>query len=74
MQIPLVVFLLLYLMLVTLFVLFSSFLVYHALRFGTAFFLNLFTLVLYLLGAFLLLANSYGYLAGIDWAGVIKLF
>ncbi len=74
MQIPLVVFLLLYLMLVTLFVLFSSFLVYHALRFGTASFLNLFTLALYLLGAFLLLANSYSYLAGIDWASVIKLF
>ncbi len=74
MQIPVVVFLLLYLMVVTLFVLFSGFLVYHALRFGTASLVNLLTLGIYLVGTLFILINSYLYLIEVDWHGVLIIF
>ena len=74
MQIPIIIFLLLYLMVVTLFVLFSSFLVYHALRFGTASLVNLLTLGLYLAGAVFILINSYLYLIEIDWTSALIIF
>ncbi len=74
MQIPIIIFLLLYLMVATLFVLFSGFLVYHALRFGTASLVNLLTLGIYLAGAVFILVNSYLYIIGIDWSRALVIF
>ncbi len=74
MQIPIVIFLYLYLIMITFFVLFSAFLIYHALRFGTASLINILTIGLYLAGAAIILMSSYIYIAGIDWDLVIKLF
>jgi hypothetical protein len=74
MQIPIIILLLLYLMMVTLFVLFSISLVYHALRFGTASLVNLLTLGIYLAGAVFILINSYLYLINVDWSGIIIIF
>lgn len=74
MQIPVIIFLYLYLMMMTLFILFSIFLVYHALRFGTATIVNLFTMGLYLAVAAGILISSYIYINGVDWGLMIKLF
>jgi len=74
MEIPIIIFLYLYLMMVTFFILFSIFLVYHALRFGTATITNLFTMGLFLAVAAGILISSYAYISGVDWELVIKLF
>jgi len=74
MQIPIIIFLYLYLMMVTLFILFSAFLVYHALRFGTASIVNVLIIGLYLAVSAGILMSSYIYIVGINWDLVIKLF
>lgn len=74
MEIPLNILLIAYFIMVTLFVIFSVFLVYHALRFGVATRANVFTLLIYLAVSFLMLFGSYIYIAGIDWGQAVKLF
>jgi len=74
MEFPLIIFLIVYLVMVTLFVVFSVFLVYHALRFGVATGANVFTLLLYLAVSTGILLWSLGYVAGIDWSSSIVVF
>ena len=74
MEFPLSLLLIFYLVMAGLFVIFSIFLVYHALRFGVATRVNIFTLVIYLAGSLFMLVGSYIYIAGIDWGQSIILF
>jgi hypothetical protein len=68
-----VIFLILYLILVTFFVIFSMFLVYHAVRFGVATMTNVLTIFLYLAVALAILLISYDYIGTIDWTMAIQL-
>jgi len=74
MKIPILFFLYLYLMLLSIFVVFSFFLVYHAWRFGVATKTNIFTILLYLAGSSIILILSYLYIIGVDWQQVLVLF
>ena len=74
MEIPIVVFLLIYLMMVTFFVLFSIFLLYHAFRFGVANMVNMATIGIYLVVATGLLITSYVYIARVDWSLSLVIF
>jgi hypothetical protein len=68
MQIPIIIFLLLYLMMVTFFILFSIFLLYHALRFGVATKTNMLTIVIYLAVSVTFLISSYIYIVQVNWS------
>ena len=74
MQIPILIFLYLYLMMVTIFIIFSIFLLYHAFRFGTSTLTNLIIMLIYLAGASIFLIGSYAYLNQVDWSQAIILF
>ncbi len=68
MQIPIIIFLVLYLLVVTLFIVFSIFLVYHALRFGVASRANVVSLAVYLAGVSFLLVLGVIYIWQVDWS------
>ena len=74
MQIPITIFLLLYLMMVTFFVLFSIFLLYHAVRFGVASRANMVSITVYLIFTFGLLLVSYFYILKVDWSQSLTIF
>ena len=74
MAIPIIIFLLLYLMMVTFFILFSIFLLYHAVRFGVANMANMTTMIIYLAVSAGLLFFSYIYIARIDWSLKLIIF
>lgn len=74
MEIPIIVFLLLYLMIMTFFVLFSIFLLYHAFRFGVANMVNMATILMYLGVSALLLIFSYVYISQVDWSQNLVIF
>jgi len=70
MAIPIIIFLLLYLMMVTFFILFSIFLLYHA----VATMANMTTMIIYLAVSAGLLFFSYIYIARIDWSLKLIIF
>lgn len=74
MEIPLSIILYAYLALATLFVFFSLFLIYHALKFGTATALNSYTILIYLAVATAIMLAAYFYIARIDWQAYVVIF
>ena len=73
MEIPIFIILIVFLLLVACFVLFSIFLLYHAVRFGVASWANVLSLIVYIAVAILILMGSYSYVASVDWSQTIKI-
>lgn len=74
MTIPLTLFLVLYGVAVIAFLLFSFFLLYHAVRFGQVSVLNVFTLLGYTAGALALIFLATQFIDAHDWSGTINPF
>lgn len=74
MQIPIFIILILYLIMAGVFVVFSLFLVYHALKFGVASVINVAALFIYVLVAMAIIISSYFYVTTIDWSQQIIIF
>jgi len=65
--------LIIFFLLVVCFFVFSLFLLYHAIRFGVASWVNVFTIILYLLGTAMLVIVIYMYVISIDWNQTIRI-
>ncbi len=68
------IFLYLYLMAVSIFMVLAVFLLYHAFKFGTASLTNLITILIFLMGSAFILLSAYLYLSQIDWTQSVKIF
>jgi len=73
MEIPTFIFLIAFLLLAACFAIFSLFLLYHAIRFGVASWVNVFTIIIYMAGAALIFLAAYRYIASVDWNQAIKI-
>lgn len=73
MEIPIFIILIIFLLLAACFVLFSIFLLYHAVRFGVASWANILSLLVYVLVTVLILMASYSYITSVDWSQTIKI-
>ncbi len=73
MEIPIFIFLILFLLLAACFALFSLFLLYHAVKFGVASWANILSLMVYIAVAILILMGAYTYIAAVDWSQTIKI-
>ncbi|MEW6610487.1 MAG: hypothetical protein AB1352_02585 [Patescibacteria group bacterium] len=73
MDIPIVIFLVIYSVLVVGFLIMSLFLVYHALRFGQTTFLNFFTLSMYMVVSIFLLTQAVQFINTVDWSQTINI-
>ena len=71
MEIPLVFFLVIYLLVVGVFLIGSAFVIYHAVRFGQASRLNAATMRLYLVVAVFIIGVSLWFANAIDWTARI---
>ncbi|NMC51404.1 hypothetical protein GYA54_01595 [Candidatus Kuenenbacteria bacterium] len=73
MGIPLFIILILYLLLAACFVLFSLFLVYHALRFGVATISNVLVMIIYIVVSAVILVSAYSFIVSVDWMQTIQI-
>ena len=71
---PLYIFLIIYLVLLLGWLIFSFIAVYHMLKFGFLNFTTFFTVFVYVAISFLMLAVSYKYLSQIDWRMNVAIF
>ncbi|OGL87754.1 hypothetical protein A3I42_01030 [Candidatus Uhrbacteria bacterium RIFCSPLOWO2_02_FULL_49_11] len=74
MEIPIVIFLIIYSILALGFLIMSFFLVYHALRFGQTTFFNFLTLSLYVVISAFLLTSAVQFINTVDWSQTINIF
>jgi len=74
MTIPLTAFLILYLILVFVWLVFSLIALFHMIRYGQINFTTFLTTFIYLAGSALLLFFSYQYLSRIDWSAGLSIF
>lgn len=74
MEIPIFIILILYILVVACFVLFSIFLIYHALRFGVATVSNVLAMIVYIAVAVMMLMGAYSFIMTIDWSQAIAIF
>ncbi len=74
MAFPLYIFLIIYLLFLIIWGIFSLVAVYHMVRFGFVNFATFFATLIYIGGAIALLSLSYNYASGIDWGMNVSVF